>query len=135
MIALDSPLRVESGGDLHARAGLGLFPGEGVSSGRSRKRARTVSATGDETSGSTAGEGRSGAGRPDNTRALVVGLIVVACGLTAAIVVSALAALIAALLHVGPVGVFTIGGSTFAACLTLEIGLAGLYAAFWHRPL
>jgi len=94
-----------------------------------------VSATGGEASGSTAGGGPSCAGRPDSTRALVIGLIVVACGLAAAIVVAALAALIAALLHVGPVGVFTIGGSTFAACLTLEIGLAGLYAAFRQRAL
>jgi hypothetical protein len=95
----------------------------------------TVSATSDETSGSTAGEGPSCAGRPDSTRALVVGLIVVACGLATAIVVAVLAALIAALLHVDPVGVFTVGGSTFAACLTLEIGLAGLYAAFRHRGM
>jgi len=70
-----------------------------------------------------------------SARALVVGFIAVMCGFSVAVVLALLAVLVAALLHVDAVGIFTIGGSTFGACLTLELGLVGLYAAFRRNVL
>nr|WP_221382752.1 hypothetical protein [Actinoplanes polyasparticus] len=68
------------------------------------------------------------------TRTLVVGCLVVAGGLAFAALLAAVAALIAALLQANPIGILTISGSTLAACLMLEIGLAGLYAALRGGP-
>jgi hypothetical protein len=68
-----------------------------------------------------------------NTRALVIGFMAAVCGVTVAAVLALLAALVAALLHVEAVGIFTISGSTFGGSLTVEIGLAGLYAVLRRR--
>ncbi len=92
-----------------------------------------MSTTGTETSGSTPGNAHSCADGQASTRALVVGFIVVVCGLAVAGVLAFLAGLVAALLRVDAVGIFTTCGSTFGGSLTLEIGLAGLYAAFRRR--
>lgn len=65
-------------------------------------------------------------------QALVVWFVVTLCGVVGAGLMATIAALITVVLHGDAMEIFTAAGTTFGACLTLEIALAGLCLA-GHR--
>ncbi|WP_431728073.1 hypothetical protein [Verrucosispora sp. TAA-831] len=69
----------------------------------------------------------------DRLQALVVWLIVTLCGVVAAGLIAAVAALTTVVLSGDAMEIFTVAGTTFGACLTLEIALVGLYLTGRHR--
>ncbi|MFC7533240.1 hypothetical protein [Actinoplanes sp. GCM10030250] len=63
------------------------------------------------------------------SRRLTIALIAMIGGIVIAASVALIAALITAVLGGDAMTIFTVGGTTLGACLTLEIALAGLYVA------
>jgi hypothetical protein len=62
-------------------------------------------------------------------RALVIGVIVTLCGVAAATLIAALAALIAVVVDASAMEIFTVAGTTFGTCLTVEIALVSVCLA------